>query len=32
MPNYIAKIWSAVFFPNFQVAEFKHELEPGELA
>ena len=31
MPNFIAKIWSADFFPNFKVAEFEHELEPGDL-
>ena len=32
MPNFIAKIWSADFFPNFKVAKFEHELEPGDLA
>ena len=31
MPNFIAKIWSVDFFLNFKVAEFKHELELGDL-
>ena len=32
MPIFIAKILSADFLPNFKVAEFKHELKPGDLA
>ena len=32
MPNFIAKILSADFFSDFKVAEFKHELEPSDLA
>ena len=31
MPIFIAKISSADFLPNFKVAEFEHELEPGDL-
>ena len=31
MPIFIAKILSADFLPNFKVAEFEHELEPGDL-
>ena len=29
---FIAKILSADFLLNFKVAEFEHELEPGDLA
>ena len=31
MPIFIAKISSADFLPNFKVAKFEHELEPGDL-
>lgn len=32
MSNFITKFFIAEFLSNFKVAEFEHELEPGDLA